>query len=269
MRKVILFTLLSLSSQWCLADYDFSQQLADLNELAVGEHRSPQHKDRNRFRNPAETLAFFGLRDNMTVVEISPGGAGWYTEILAPYLRQNGKLYAASYDPSAGDYFARNSAAFEEKLRINPNLYNKVQVTVFNPPKVMQGAPAGTADMVVTFRNLHNYLEDGVGDVVFAFMYQMLKPGGILGVVQHRAGKKSDPKMGYVSEKEVITLANNAGFEFVVSAEINANPKDTKNYAEGVWTLPPSYELGDKDKDKYKEIGESDRMTLKFVKPVK
>ena len=249
---------------------NLDQTIAELSELAVADHRSTAHISRNVFRNPVETLLFFGLKKDMTVVEISPGGAGWYTEILAPYLRDSGKLYAASYDTSAGGYFERNAKAFNEKLSSKPNVYDQVTVTVFNPPGKLDGAPAGSADMVVTFRNMHNYMGDGVEAVVFEAMYKMLKPGGILGVVQHRANTDDfDPNYGYVSENSVKKAAKSAGFKFVAASETNANPQDTKDHPEGVWTLPPSYELGDKDKAKYAAIGESDRMTLKFVKPVK
>ncbi|MEM7281292.1 MAG: methyltransferase [Pseudomonadota bacterium] len=246
------------------------QAISELSELATASHRSQAHIARNQFRNPTETLVFFGLKKDMTVVEISPGGAGWYTEILAPYLRESGKLYAASYDTSAGGYFERNAKAFDKKLADNPSLYDGVVVTTFNPPSKLEGSPPGTADMVVTFRNLHNYLEDGAEEIVFKAMFNMLKPGGILGIVQHRAITEDfDPSYGYVSEAKVLSLASAAGFKLVAKSETNANPKDTRDHPEGVWTLPPSFELGDKDREKYAEIGESDRMTMKFVKPIK
>ncbi len=249
---------------------NIDQTIAELSELSVGDHRSPQHIARNSFRNPVETLVFFGLEKDMTVVEISPGGAGWYTEILAPYLKDSGQLYAASYDEAAGGYYERNAKTFSDKLTSNPEAYNRVVVTVFNPPHKMEGAPPGSADMVVTFRNIHNYMDDGTESAVFKAMFGMLKPGGILGIVQHRADTDDfDPAYGYVSENAVKKLAKETGFEFIAASETNANPKDTKDHPEGVWTLPPSFELGEKDKAKYAAIGESDRMTMKFVKPVK
>jgi predicted methyltransferase len=242
-----------------------------LQTIADGEHRPMEHRARNQYRHPAETLAFFGIRDEMTVVEISPGGGGWYTEILAPFLRANGTFYAGNYDPDAEEkYYQRNSAVFSEKMAASPDIYDKVIISVFDPPKKLDAAPAGSADMVVTFRNFHNWMEDGDAEAALRGMHQMLKPGGILGVVQHR-GKPSvtqDPKAGsgYVRQDYLIRLIESAGFELVASSEINANPKDTKDYPEGVWTLPPNFDLKEVDRDKYAAIGESDRMTLKFVK---
>jgi predicted methyltransferase len=247
-----------------------AENQAALSVVADSEHRSTENRARNAPRHPAATLAFFGIRDDMTVVEISPGG-GWYTEILAPFLRNDGTLYAANYDPEAReDYYRRNAQRFLEKLQSDPELYGRVIPTVFDPPAKLEAAPPGSADMVVTFRNLHNWIEEGSEVVAMSAMHAALKPGGILGIVQHRqdAGVAQDPKAesGYVREDYVIALAESAGFELVAKSEINANRKDTKDYSEGVWTLPPTYELGDKDRDRYEAIGESDRMTLKFVK---
>jgi len=208
----------------------------------------------------------------MTVVEIWPGGGGWYTEVLAPYLRDSGELYAASYDGSTGsEYFAANEQKFRDKLAAIPDVYDQVHVTILMPPGSAEAAPPESADMVVTFRNLHNWVRDGREDPMFAAMYEALKPGGILGLVAHRGNPDMTgiewARKGYVTQAEAIAIAERAGFEFVASSEINANPKDTKDYPDGVWTLPPSYRLGDVDREKYEAIGESDRMTLKFVKP--
>lgn len=242
-----------------------------LQAIVDGEHRSVEHRGRNQYRHPAETLAFFGIRDDMIVVEISPGGGGWYTEILALYLRENGTLYVGNYDPDAEEkYYQRNSRIFSEKMAANPDLYDKVRITVFDPPEKLVPAPAGSADMVVTFRNFHNWMEDGDHEAALRGMHQVLKPGGILGVVQHRgdANVEQDPKAesGYVRQDYLVQLIESVGFDLVASSEINANPKDTKDHPEGVWTLPPNFDLKEIDREKYAAIGESDRMTLKFVK---
>jgi predicted methyltransferase len=242
-----------------------------LEAAARGAHRSVDNIGRNAWRHPVETLEFFGLRDDMTVVEIWSGGGGWYTEVLAPFLRENGELYAANYDGSTGrEYFKRNAKKFEDKLASKPEVYDKVVVTALMPPASMEPAPAGSADLVVTFRNMHNWVRAGIDEAMFKAMYDVLKPGGSLGLVAHRG----DPDMvgiewarkGYVPESEAIRIAEAVGFAFEGRSEINANPKDTKNYADGVWTLPPSFRLGETDKATYQAIGESDRMTLKFVK---
>ncbi|MHB8813932.1 MAG: class I SAM-dependent methyltransferase [Steroidobacteraceae bacterium] len=234
-----------------------------LAEAIAGPQRTPAFKARDRYRHPMEVLEFLGLKPDMTVVEIWPSG-GWWTEILAPYLRAHGKYYAA-VQPSARD------AAFHDKLAAGPQYYDHVIVTEAGPPDHWRIAPPGSADLVLTFRNVHNWLAGGYAKDMFAAMYSALKPGGVLGLEEHRAapGTTRDDwvKTGYVSEDFVIMLARQAGFRLVAKSEINANPKDTKNYPEGVWTLPPTLALGQKDRAKYLAIGESDRMTLKFVKP--
>lgn len=242
-----------------------------LEAAARGAHRSVDNVARNAWRHPVETLTFFGIRDDMTVVEIWPGGGGWYTEVLAPYLRERGTFIAANYDGSGGsDYFSRNEQKFRDKLAADPDVYDRVVIANLMPPASVDPAPAGSADLVVTFRNLHNWVRDGRAEAMFAEMYKLLKPGGVLGLVAHRG----NPDMtgvewaakGYVPEADAIRLAEAAGFTFVDRSEINANPADTKDYADGVWTLPPSLRRGEADKARYLAIGESDRMTLKFTK---
>jgi len=243
-----------------------------LQKVTTGEHRSTENIARNHYRHPVETLSFFGIRPDMTVVEISPGGGGWYTEVLAPFLRAQGRLIAANYDSSSEtEYYRVNAAKYLDKLKSRPNLYDQVSAIDFAPPKKSELAPEGSVDMVLTFRNVHNWINTGNEQQVFAAMFKALKPGGTLGLVEHR-GKpgmnvKEAAKTGYVAEAEVIRLAQQAGFKLVDKSEINANPKDTKDYPKGVWTLPPTLEEGDKDREKYLAIGESDRMTIKFVKP--
>jgi predicted methyltransferase len=244
-----------------------------LEKTAAGSHRSDENKARDRYRHPVETLAWFGIREDMTVVELSPGG-GWYTEILAPFLRDRGKLYAAGYDPdSKTDYYRNSARRYRKRLAAQPAVYDKVEITVLQLPDKLDIAPDGSADMVVTFRNLHNWMEEKQADRVLAAAYRALKPGGILGLVQHRGNpavaQNPTAESGYVNQGVAIALAEAAGFELQGSSEINANPADDKDHPEGVWTLPPALALEDVDRDKYLAIGESDRMTLRFVKPAK
>lgn len=244
-----------------------------LEQAVQAESRQDTNKARDKFRNPEQTLAFFGIRPDMTVVEISPGG-GWYTEILAPYLKQNGLLYAAHFpaDSSSG-YYARSREAFVERVANDANFANIV-VTEFAPFSEAEIAPPGSADMVLTFRNLHNWYMNGGEDAVqnaFLQFYTALKPGGVLGVVDHRLPEdRPDADMassGYMKESFAVAMAEAVGFELVERSEINSNPKDTADHPRGVWTLPPTLRLGDEDRDIYSAIGESDRFTLKFVKP--
>jgi predicted methyltransferase len=246
---------------------------AALDKILTSDHRPAAHKARDGYRHPKETLQFFGIRRDMTVVEIWPG-TGWYTEILAPLLRDSGRLYVAQMDPASGDYVRSTVDAYRAMLGARPDLYDKLIVTTLGmstPGTTIQPiAPAGSADLVLTFRSLHNWMMLGWEQRALASMYEALKPGGVLGLVEHRADPKipQDPKAasGYVNEQYAIDMIEKAGFKLVARAEINANPRDTKNYESGVWTLPPTYVLGDKDRARYTAIGESDRFTLKFVK---
>lgn len=239
----------------------------------AGEHRSESNKARDKYRHPAETLKFFGIEDDMTVMEIWPGG-GWYTEILAPAMRDHGKFIIATWDPKVeGQPSYRYSLPkkMAETFAEYPGVYSKVETEYFSPPESASLGEADSIDAIVTFRNTHGWVSAGLAQDIFNEFARVLKSGGILGVVQHRADEGTDPKVtakkGYVSESAVKKLAANAGLEFVAASEINANPKDTKDYAKGVWTLPPSLTLGDEDREKYSAIGESDRMTLRFKKP--
>ena len=244
-----------------------------LTEAVNSPSRTAEHRARDVYRHPEASLRFFGIRPDMTVVEVWPG-EGWYTEILAPYLRDRGRYYAAGTaysQPDASPGAQRAAAALQQKLDADPERYGKVTVTEFRPPDVVDICPPGTADLVVTFRNIHNWMSARNEQDAFNAFYRALKPGGVLGVVEHRAKPyttiEETRKSGYVNEDYVKSLAANAGFEFVAGSSVNANRKDNKNYPQGVWTLPPTLALGDQDKEKYLKIGESDRMTLKFVKP--
>ncbi len=272
LKNGLCFAALSLAMSSVFADAATDATKDRLAQLAVGEHRSHDNIARNIYRHPVDTLAFFGLRDDMTVVEIAPGG-GWYTEIIAPFVKDKGQYYAAGFDETSESEFVRKATArFKAKLAEHPELYDKVVMTPLAPPDNAEIAPPGSADIVLTFRNVHNWMDAGTVDGVFAAMFQALKPGGILGVVEHRGNPDvaQDPKAksGYVNEAYAIALAQKAGFELVNKSEINANPNDSKDYEGGVWTLPPTLRLKEKDRERYLGIGESDRMTLKFVKPL-
>ncbi len=246
-----------------------------LQAVIAGDHRSEEERARDAFRHPAETLAFFGVEPTMTVVEVSPGG-GWYTKIIAPYMKAGGGAYfAANFDPASSEYAARSVAAFKENYMSDPETYGDISLTVLDGDADI--APAGTADAVLTFRNVHNWTGRGVADDYFGKFFTALKPGGVLGVVEHRAdGPEGEGDSGYVAEATVIALAEAAGFELDERSEINANAADTKDHPFGVWTLPPvrrssavrGQEDPDFDRAKYDAIGESDRMTLKFRKPI-
>lgn len=254
----LLFTSFALS-------FSASPAFADAprDKVLAGAHRSDANKARDKYRHPAETLAFFGVKADSTVVELAPGG-GWYTEILAPYLRDKGRYFGV-----AGE---RGVQVVKDLAAKNPALYDKAGVLVIKPDKV-EFRPEGGADFVLTFRNVHNWLKDDFQDKIFKAAFEALKPGGVFGVVEHRAKPGTTPKesmdSGYMDEAWVIARVEAAGFKLAGKSDVNNNPKDTKDYAKGVWTLPPVLTLKDQDKEKYLAIGESDRMTLKFVKPAK
>ena len=241
---------------------------APFDAAIASSARSDANKARDRYRHPAETLGWFGIKPTMTVVEVSPA-AGWYTEILAPSLDAKGQYIGAAGNPAASEAAAAGVKKFKDKLASNPAT-SKARVSAFGKGSY-DIAPAGSADAVLTFRNVHNWHMAGFDAEAFKAFHAALKPGGILGIEEHRLPEnKSDELMktsGYMKASYVRKLAEAAGFKYVGSSEINANPRDTKDYPKGVWTLPPNYAEKDVDKAKYAAIGESDRMTLKFVKP--
>ncbi|HEY8617276.1 methyltransferase [Phenylobacterium sp.] len=251
-----------------------------LEQAVAGAWRLPADKARDAWRHPVESLKFWGVAPGQTVVEFWPG-AGWYTDILAPFLAQTGgKLYAANLQPDPADPASVAVIdAYRRKLADNPRLYGQVEITAFGPTSGPV-APAGSADVVLFLRNLHNWMAAGIAEKAFRDAFAALKPGGILGIEEHRAnvGGVQDVLAadGYVQQAYVTQLAQEAGFTLAAASEINANPKDTKDHPFGVWTLPPVRRSSPRgqpddpafDHAKYDAIGESDRMTLRFAKPV-
>jgi predicted methyltransferase len=237
--------------------------------------RSEANLARDVWRHPKETLGFFGVQPNNTVVEITPGG-GWYTEILAPYLREQGNYIGVIIDPTkvesegARNYYTKSNDELRAKLAATPAAYDKGRLVEIDPAAPVIGDP-DTVDVVLTFRNVHNWIGNKSAQPMFNAFFAVLRPGGTLGVVEHRANADvpEGDKSGYLSEAQVIAYATAAGFELVQKSEVNANPKDTKDHPNGVWTLPPNLDVPEgTDPQKYRDIGESDRMTLRFVKPV-
>lgn len=244
--------------------------VARLEVAMQGDHRSDKNVKRNKYRHPIGTLAFFGLEPDMTVLEIAPGG-GWYTEILAPAMHDSGVYVAGSYDVEVEGqpkYRYRQHKALLKQINEQPDLYGAIKVATYSPPQSRDLWQSNSVDMVLTFRSSHGWLRSGMIDDVYSDFFKVVKPGGVLGVVQHRAPETGDAtewaKKGYVPESKIIEAAEKAGFVLDAKSEINANPKDLKDHDEGVWRLPPTLALGEKDKEKYLAVGESDRMTLRF-----
>lgn len=241
---------------------------AKLDAAIASPHRPDAQRARDPYRHPKETLLFFGLRPDMTVVEIAPG-AGWYSEILAPFLKGGGHYIAAHNDPAGPEGAQKQRAAFIARMEAHPDHYGKVTVSSFGRGVDAPVAAPGSADMVLTFRNVHNWISSDFAAQAFRIFFAALKPGGVLGVVDHRLPEdRSQPASGgYLKESAVIALAEAAGFRLDARSDVNANPKDSADWPKGVWTLPPTLTLGDENREHYLAIGESDRMTLRFVKP--
>jgi predicted methyltransferase len=244
---------------------------AALERAIAGPQRNPDFVKRDQLRHPIEELEFFGIKPTDTVVEIWPGG-GYWTEILAPYLHDHGTYYVALPQGGAFGNPERAVTAVEQKLASNSAIYGKVMTVDFNKDHYRL-APAGSVDLILTFRNYHDWMRSGWGEAALAAFYQALKPGGTLGFEDHRGRNDvpQDPRAesGYVRQDYMIDRAKMAGFEFISSSEMNANPRDTKDYPRGVWTLPPTFALGAQDREKYAAIGEGDNFVLKFAKPGK
>ncbi len=240
-----------------------------LDKAIAGEHRSEGNRARDQYRHPKETLAFFGLEPGMTVVELFPGG-GWYTEVLAPALGEDGRLLGAQFEATAPPAYRPGTVARYQEMLKGPAFANTEMVTL-DDSGALQGVDDASADMVLTFRNVHNWMGAGTFDKVVQEAARVLKPGGVFGVVEHRAAEGVDPaesaRRGYVPEAYVIERAEAAGLVLEARSDINANPNDTKDYERGVWALPPTLAGDDASRETMKAIGESDRMTLKFVKP--
>lgn len=244
---------------------------ARIEKVLIGPQRTAEERARDGYRHPLETLNFFEIDRDHDIIEITPG-SGWYAAILSPVVYRIGTYIAAVPDekvPGQPEYVARLNQQLTDRFAKGYQYYGlPVPLRRFNPDQPVFGPPA-SSDMVLSFRNAHNWIEAGTAEAYFHGFFEVLRPGGTLGIVDHRAaeGPATDGSTGYVTEQQIIDLATGAGFRLAARSEINANPKDTRDHPDGVWTLPPSYALGDVDRDKYKAIGESDRMTLKFVKP--
>ena len=247
---------------------------ARLDTVLAGDWRSADNRARDAARHPAETLRFFGVRPGQTVIEITPGSGAWYAEILAPYLHDSGQYIGAMVDPAAAaegrarDYQRAQRDGLQARFDAAPAQFGRARMVAYDPTAPVFG-PAGSADVVLTFRNVHNWRMSGQAEAMFKGFYDVLRPGGVLGVVEHRARADvpDDDRSGYVGQAQVIALAQAAGFRVDGSSEINANPRDTRDHPNGVWTLPPTNRHEPQDAARYAAIGESDRMTLRFVKP--
>ena len=262
--RVLFIFLLGLGSPAFAAEDDH------LKAVIAGDHRTADEKARDQYRHPYEALRFLGIRHDMTVLEVYPG-AGWYTQILAPYLKDKGKLIVAVYDrnpKTQKEWMVGYNKKFTDQFVGKSDVYGNIGVVDMVPPDRIDLAPARSVDMILDFRNAHNWIELG-GDQVAAGWFKALKKGGVLGIIGHRLDedKPKDTESGYVHQRRIVELMIKNGFKLEASSEMNSNPKDTKDHPEGVWTLPPGLALGADESAKYLAIGESDRMTLKFVKP--
>jgi predicted methyltransferase len=269
-RHAVAAVALALLAGACASDSSRQSTAEALTVILAGDQRTPEERSRDVYRHPKETLLFFGIRPEMKVLEVWPE-PGWYTAVIAPLLREKGKYYAAviAPDPSS-KHITHRLEEYHARLAASPDVYDRVTVVTF-PVDGGDAVPPGSVDMVVTFRNIHNWMARDQAAQAFRTMFRALKPNGVLGVVEHRGNPAvpQDPKAksGYVNEDYAIRLIEEQGFRLVAKSGVNDNPRDTKDYEQGVWTLPPTYRLGAKDHDKYAAIGESDRFTLRFVKP--
>lgn len=258
----IVLTAMPLAIAW-------AEDQSTLAQLLKAPYRTHGNVVRDVYRHPVETLTFFGIKATSTVIEILPGSRGYYLEILAPYLNARGVYIAANRDELAAPQYLADHQKFLTRLKEDPEIFAKVKVTKFNADR-HEIAPAGSADFVLTFRNLHNWMERNEIDGALGAFHKALKPGGVLGVVEHRGrtelSQEAQMKLGYVREDVAIKLMEEAGFKLAGTSQVNNNPKDTKDYPGGVWTWPPNFRLGDKDRAKYQAIGESDRFTHRYVK---
>jgi len=266
-RHLFISLIMMLNSTYIQADQ------TTLSSIINDVHRSEVNKARDKYRHPEQTLDFFGINSTMTVIEIWPG-KGWYTEILAPMTQYEGHFIAAGFPLNAGPEWRQSMQRdYQKWLANSPHYYDRVNIVELGPPSFWSLGEDESADAVLTFRNVHNWLKGGYDSKMFAAFYQVLKPGGVLGVTDHRARPNTDldtmKKSGYLSQDLVIILAQKAGFILEATSEINANSADDKDHAKGVWTLPPTLRLGEQDREHYLAIGESDRMTLRFRKPKK
>lgn len=250
---------------------------ARLTELAEDPARGAANLHRNQYRNPVETLLFFGIEPQMSVLELWPV-RGWYTEILAPFVKDQGQLTIATFRQDLGNradakmqFWARLSSRLEQRIDEQSEHFGPVRRIVLDPPQLLPKPADAQFDMVLSFRNVHIWNQQGHLLATLEQLYRVLKPGGILGMVEHRAAKVTEltsvASEGYTDEAYLIAVAERVGFQLVASSEINANPRDTKDHPKGVYTLPPTLALGLEQRDYYLSIGESDRMTLKFIKP--
>ena len=277
--SIVIFSLLQ--ALFChSASADTSEQWRErLTELAENPKRGAAHLYRNQYRNPVDTLLFFGLEPQMSVLELWPV-RGWYTEILAPFVKDQGQLTVAHFrldGANANDersaFWARLSSRLEQRIIQQETDFGPVARVALDPPNFIPALAPEQFDMILSFRNVHIWHQRGHLLATMQNLYDVLKPGGIMGLVEHRAARVTDLTSyaveGYTDEAYLIAVAERVGFQLVASSEINANPKDTKDYTKGVYALPPTLALGQEDRDYYLNIGESDRMTLKFIKPVK
>lgn len=254
-----------------LATKKYANPKAALTAIVKSPIRVPGHADRDQHRHPVETLTFFGIKQNMTVVEMG-SGEGWYTELLGAFLQKSGQLVVVAPDPNGPADSGRTlyGKRVQATLAKSPEIFGKAKLAIVSPPDQLSLGADGSADMVLAAREMHNWHRRGMLANYLKAIHDVLKTGGVLAIEQHRALATANPdesaQKGYLPEEWLIAQAQASGFKLAAKSEINANPKDTKDYEQGVWTLPPNYALGETDKDKYKAIGESDRMTLRFVK---